>query len=206
MAQVRVYIDGFNLFYGAVKGTPHKWLDLGALCRRLLPGDRIDGIKYFTAKVGGRPNDADHPVRQSLYLRALQTVPNLEIFFGHFLTHSVSRVESGSNPARWVTVDNTQEKGSDVNLASHLLHDGFLGLYETAVLISNDSDLREPVRMVRQVVGKHVGILNPHQTHSRELQEYATFIKRIREADVAKCQFPSTITDAKGTFNKPHGW
>ena len=32
-----VYIDGFNLYYGALKGTPYKWLDLEALCRKLMP-------------------------------------------------------------------------------------------------------------------------------------------------------------------------
>jgi hypothetical protein len=31
-----VYIDGFNLYYGAVKGTPYKWLDLKSVCQKLL--------------------------------------------------------------------------------------------------------------------------------------------------------------------------
>ncbi len=52
-----VYIDGFNLYYGAVKDTPYKWLDLEALCRRLLPKDDIVGIRYFTARISARPGD-----------------------------------------------------------------------------------------------------------------------------------------------------
>jgi len=72
--------------------------------------------------------------------------------------------------------------------------------------MSNDSDLREPVRIVRQDLNLPVGIINPHQIHSRELQEFATFRKRIREADLASSQFPESLQDAKGTFKKPRGW
>jgi hypothetical protein len=72
MAQVNVYIDGFNLYYGAVKGSPYKWLDLGALCYRMLPNDTIQSIEYFTAIVSARPYDLGMPVRQQIYLRALK--------------------------------------------------------------------------------------------------------------------------------------
>jgi hypothetical protein len=68
-----VYIDGFNLYYGCLKGTPHKWLDLDALCRRLLPKHRIGRIRYFTAIVSARPNDPSGPDRQRIYLRALES-------------------------------------------------------------------------------------------------------------------------------------
>lgn len=201
-----VYIDGFNLYYGALRKTRYKWLDLAKFCRRLLPNDNVTEIKYFTAKVSGDRRSPDSPIRQQLYLRALGTLPNLRITFGHFLTHSVPMRVSNANPVRWVKVDKTEEKGSDVNLATHLLRDGFKGLYELAVVVSNDSDLREPVRIIRQELNLPVGIINPHQTHSRELQEHATFIKRVREADLANSQFPDTLRDANGTFSKPRGW
>jgi len=44
-----VYVDAFNLYYGSLKGTPYRWLDLGAFCARLLPKDRINRIRYFTS-------------------------------------------------------------------------------------------------------------------------------------------------------------
>ncbi len=199
-----VYIDGFNLYYGAINHTPYKWLDLEKLCRAMLPKDNVVAIKYFTAKVSGRPGDPDAPIHQDLYLRALRTLPNLSITYGHFLTHSVPMPKSNSN--QWVYVDKTEEKGSDVNLATYLLHDGFTGLYDIAVIISNDSDLREPVKIVHQVLKLPVGIINPHVTHSRELQEYATFKKRIRASDLAASLFSATLTDSKGTFSKPRRW
>ncbi|MGA8872642.1 MAG: NYN domain-containing protein [Candidatus Acidiferrales bacterium] len=206
MAIANVYIDGFNLYYGAVKNSPFKWLDLGALCRRMLPGDTIQSIEYFTAIVSARPYDPGMPMRQQMYIRALRTIPNLTISFGHFLTHSARMVLTGTIPPKKVWVDKTEEKGSDVNIAAHLLHDAFRGRFEVAVLVTNDSDLLEPVRIVRQEFNLPVGILNPHQHHSAALKTQATFMKRIRQSDVAACQFPAVMKHAKGTFHKPTAW
>jgi NYN domain len=105
-----------------------------------------------------------------------------------------------------VWVDKTEEKGSDVNIAAHLLNDGFHRRYEVAVLVSNDSDLLEPVRVVRQEMNFPLGILNPHQHHSVALKPLATFMKRIRQSDLAVCQFPAIMQDSKGQFHKPLGW
>ncbi len=206
MAIASVYIDGFNLYYGAVKNSPFKWLDLGALCRRMLPGDTIQSIEYFTAIVSARPYDPGMPMRQQMYIRALRTIPNLTISFGHFLTHSARMVLTGTIPPKKVWVDKTEEKGSDVNIAAHLLHDAFRGRFEVAVLVTNDSDLLEPVRIVRQEFNLPVGILNPHQHHSAALKTQATFMKRIRQSDVAACQIPAVMKHAKGTFHKPTAW
>src|ERR1700749_2803716 len=196
MPKASVYIDGFNLYYGSVRNSPFKWLQLGALCRRMLPNDTIQSIEYFTAVVSARPQDPDMPVRQQIYLRALKTIQNLKIVHGHFLTHPCRMVLTGSNPAQKVWVDKTEEKGSDVNIASHLLRDGFKGVYEVAIVVTNDSDLVEPVRIVRRELAPPVGILNPHKHHSAGLRAEATFMKRIRQSDVAICQFPATMADA----------
>ena len=66
-----VYVDAFNLYYGCLRGTPYKWLDLAALCRVMLPKDNIRQIKYFAARVDSRPGDPGQRERQSFYLRAL---------------------------------------------------------------------------------------------------------------------------------------
>jgi uncharacterized LabA/DUF88 family protein len=206
MAIVNVYIDGFNLYYGAVRGSPYKWLDLAALCHRMLPNDTVQSIEYFTAIVSARRHDPGLPVRQQVYLRALRTIPNISICYGHFLTHSVRMVLTGSNPAKKVWVDKTEEKGSDVNIATHLLREAYQKRFEVAVLITNDSDLVEPVRIVRRDLHLPVGILNPQQHHSAVLKAEATFMKRIRQTDVAACQFPTIMNDSKGQFHKPPTW
>lgn len=104
MPRAYVYIDGFNLYYGALKRTPFKWLNLGELCQLMLPNDTIESIQYFTARVSARPYNQSAPLDQQVYLRALRTIPNLSITFGHFLTHSVRMVLSGSNPPQKVFV------------------------------------------------------------------------------------------------------
>jgi len=207
VAKANVYIDGFNLYYGAARGTPYKWLDLSRLCQGMLPGDSIQEIKYFTARVSARPHDPDAPTRQQIYLRALRTIPNLSIHYGHFLTHSCRMVLTGSSPVQKVWVDKTEEKGSDVNLAAHLLRDAYNRRFEVAVLITNDSDLLEPVRIVKDELQLPVGILNPHTgRHSKQLQQIATFIKRIRQADLAAAQFSKVVLDSKGPIHKPATW
>ena len=118
-----VYVDGFNLYYGALKGTPYRWLNLQMLCQLLLPQHQVVAIKYFTAKVSARPHDPGQPTRQQTYLRALQTIPHLQIIYGHFLAHEISMPQA-SNPNRQVKVIKTEEKGSDVNIATHLVNDG----------------------------------------------------------------------------------
>lgn len=206
MPDTYVYVDGFNLYYGALKRTPYKWLDLSKLCQVMLPNDKVASIQYFTARVSARVHKPTAPLDQQVYLRALRTIPNLSITFGHFLTHSVPMMLSGVNPPKRVFVEKTEEKGSDVNLASHLLRDAFNKSFDVAVLITNDSDLAEPVRIVRQELGLPVGILNPHQYHSRALQPLATFLKRIRQSDLIASQFPPVMQDVKGTFTKPTSW
>jgi uncharacterized LabA/DUF88 family protein len=155
-----IYVDGFNLYYGAVKGTANKWLDIHKLCQLLLPKNQIVQIKYFTALVTARPGDPGQANRQQLYLRALRTTPNLEIIFGHFLEHKIRMPLAHPAPggAKSVEVIKTEEKGSDVNIAAHLLNDGYKGSYQVAVIISNDSDLVEPIRLVRQELKLPVGV------------------------------------------------
>jgi hypothetical protein len=141
-----------------------------------------------------------------MYLRALRTVPNLSITYGHFLTHPVPMVLTDVTPIKKVWVDKTEEKGSDVNLATHLVRDACRRRFETAVLITNDSDLAEPVRVVREDFGFPVGILNPHERHSAELKGNATFLKRIRQSHLLASQFPVVLRDDHGEFRKPRSW
>ena len=203
-----VYVDGFNLYYGAVRGTSYKWLDIAKMCRLLLPTHEIARIKYFTARVSARPGDPDQPTRQQTFLRALATLPNLDIVYGHFLTSEVSMsvAAPAAGQPRFAAVIKTEEKGSDVNLATHLLWDGFRGLCEAAVLVTNDSDLVEPVRIVRRELGRTVGILNPHAHPSTMLLRHASFQKPIRTGVLAASQSRSVLTDAHGVITKPPTW
>jgi uncharacterized LabA/DUF88 family protein len=203
--KANIYVDGFNLYYGALKNTAYRWLDLAKLCRLMLPRDRINQIKYFTALVNPRPSDPNQLTRQQTYLRALQTAPNLEIIYGHFLTHGIM-MPLAPPKSGYVRVIKTEEKGSDVNLALHLLSDGYQNVYDVAVIVSNDSDLLLPIQFVKQELGKAIGILNPQKHPSKVLIASADFVKNIREGVLSKCQFPKMMKDAEGTFKKPASW
>ena len=205
-----VYVDGFNLYYGCLRRTPYRWLDLEQLARNLLPADKHDirRIKYYTAHISARPGDPDQPTRQLLYLRALGTLPLVEIHFGHYLSHRV-RMPLADPPLhgpRSVEVIKTEEKGSDVNLATHLVADAFEDRYDAAVLVTNDSDLEAPAKLVHVRLKKLVGILNPHQKQAVALQRVAAFSKPIREGVLRVSQFPPQLQDRVGAFTKPQSW
>ncbi len=207
-----VYVDGFNLYYRALKHTPYKWLDLGALFRRVLnPKNQILAIKYFTAKVAGHARDPGKPIRQQTYLRALAACSTpVEIYYGHFLTHEISAplanpgLNSGRSP-RFARVIKTEEKGSDVNLATHFLNDAWLDTYDCGVVVSNDSDIAEAMRLVKQHHTKCIGVLTPGETPtSFQLKKHADFVRRIRKGALRASQFPDQIAGTR--LRKPERW
>ena len=201
-----IYIDGFNFYYRAVKGTSYKWLDFKKLFSTLLgPQNEILAIKYFTALVSGKI-DPGQPIRQKTFIRALEKhIPELSVYYGHFLSHEVPAPLANTQPTRFVHILKTEEKGSDVNIAVHLLNDAWLDKYDCAVVVSNDSDLAESIRLVTTQNRKVIGILNPGDCRpSRELIRYATFVKQIRRGALAASQLPDPIPGT--TIHKPKSW
>lgn len=228
-----VYVDGFNLYYGSLKNTSFRWLDIAKLCELLLPRHNIVKIRYYTAKVKPRGKDPHQDIRQQLYLRALRTIPNIDITFGHFLSNNtrlplanpqnfwVRTCKANGYKAflvtqflswffakcfKYVYVVKTEEKGSDVNLAAHILRDAYENRFDAAVIISNDSDLLEPIRIVKEELKKEVGLLNPHPYPSKVLLREADFYKPIRKGVLSSSQFPESLKDEHGDFSKPKKW
>jgi hypothetical protein len=109
-------------------------------------------------------------------------------------------------PERYEHVIAMREKGSDVNLASLLLADGSRGDYEVAAVISNDSDLVLPIKIVRNQLRLPVGLLKPGKRFALELTKAVTFYKPIREGALEASQFPQQLVDANGTITKPTSW
>ena len=202
------YVDGFNLFYGALKGRPGKWLDLAALFGRIFPRNEINRIRYFTARVENRPPDFSQPERQAAYFRALETIPNLSIHYGQYRTRPTHM--PAAQPRRlgrkMVRVLKTEEKGSDVNLASYLLLDAFRQDCEVAVVVSNDADLKTPVDLAISELGIRVGVLNPHPPAKRSFDLRPTFFKQLRRGPIEASQFESVLHDEQGAIHRPEGW
>ncbi len=203
-----VYIDGFNLFYGQLKGTAWKWLNPELLFQRLLSQNNlISTIKIFTARVHETAHNPGTALRQAAYFRALQLhCPSIELYFGHFLRHKI-RMEHAHPPPIQVEVWKNEEKGSDVNLALHLLNDAWQDSFDCAVIVSNDSDLAEALRMVKARHNKLIGLVtpgSPKRKTSRQLQQYADFVKPIRTWMLQASQLPHLIPG--GSIHKPKEW
>lgn len=212
-----IYIDAFNLYYGCLKDTPFKWLDLNLLCQHELPGLHIEHLHVFAARVKGRPSDPSQPARQQTYFRALKTISNLTIHYGRYVENPVTMPRENPAPgdSPFVRVIKTEEKGSDVNLASHLLLGAFRNEYEIGVVISNDTDLKEPIRIVTEEFRKPVVVLAPMRDPkpgqkpryvAQDLQNAATIAIKINTASLPLSQFPTPLVDSHGTFTKPVTW
>jgi len=215
-ARTNVYIDGFNLYYGALRDTAFKWLDVKKLSLTLLPGIRLNRIRYFTARVKQSPHDLNAPLRQDIYLRALRTIPKLSIHEGRFVRWGVlmpqyplAYPKGVVERPQCVQVQKTEEKGSDVNLATYLLIDCFADDFDEAAVISNDADLALPIERVVRDSKKPITVINPHSSNkiSGNLIRVASFHKRtINRSVLAACQFPPILQDSHGTFSKPASW
>ena len=205
-----LYIDGFNLYYRALKDTPFRCLDLRKLGETLFPQDSICRVCYFTALLDARPDNPNQPRRQLVYLRALATLPGFEAHFGAFRSGTKRRPLAEPVPGlpSHVLVRDSEEKGSDVNLATRLLVDGFNGKYEQAVVVSNDADFAGAMRYARDDLGLRVTLVNPDSKNAspRELASAATYVKRLWNSHLRRSQLPDTLTDAVGTITKPAAW
>ena len=182
--------------------------------RILGSGYQIKSIKYFTAIVSGK-FDPQKPIRQKTYIRALKKyIPEISVYLGHFLSHEklyplaypIDR-RLFNRSIKYVNVIKTEEKGSDVNLAVHLLNDAWLDNYDCAVVVSNDSDLVESFNIVRNDLKKRIGLVIPwkyEHSVSKDLLNNSDFIRKIRKGLLKVSQLPDPIPGTNIT--KPSVW
>ena len=212
--RTNVYFDGYNFYYGAVKGTPYKWLDPVQLVKTLLRDDHeIQSVKYFTAPIKTYPHDAAALDHQKVYLQALSTLPEVEIIQGFYSKNTTwmpvyEDACKTCNTTRdgMIRVVKLEEKRSDVNIATSMLMDAFHDKADVFVLVSGDTDFIGPVNIVRKDFGKTVIVLNPHDRISW-LRDYASYYKDIPRGILAKCQLPDSIPYRKNqVITKPAAW
>jgi uncharacterized LabA/DUF88 family protein len=206
--RVIVYIDGFNLYYGAVKNTPAlKWLNLERFCRLLRPHDDIQAIRYFTALVVGatKPN-------QDAYLRALATTPLVSVVLGKFKDKTIACTVNGCTHAASRKFKMPEEKRTDVNIGISMLDDAYQDLCDHLVLFSGDSDLVPAVNLVRnrfpaKTITVYVPSNNPIRGAAVELRLSATKHRNLPLFLLSKAQFSDAVPDGSGgTINRPAAW
>jgi uncharacterized LabA/DUF88 family protein len=205
MNRVIVYIDGFNLYYGLKDSgwRRYYWLNMKSLAENLLkPGQQLTSTKYFTSRVSSCIQDPDKAKRQSTYLEALETLSAFRMFYGHYLQKPVRCRNCG---ACWNV---HEEKMTDVNIAVELITDAFQDCFDTALLISGDSDLAGPIEAVSRLFpAKRVVVAFPPKRHSARLCAVANASFTIGRKRIADSQFPNHVTKPGGhVLRRPGKW
>jgi uncharacterized LabA/DUF88 family protein len=198
---VIVYVDGFNLYFGIKSSgwARYLWLDLNKLCKGLLkPNQTLVRVKYFTSRIR-LPHDK--AVRQNTFLEALQTLPDLDMFYGNYQINKKSCTNCGA------ISHIRNEKMTDVNIATEMLTDAFQDKFDTAILISADGDLTTPVERIAQTVGKRIVVIYPPNRRSFSLEKVATAHMSLGRSHLANAQFPQHVTKADGfILSRPIAW
>ena len=204
-----IYVDGFNLYYRRVRHTKYKWLNLKALIKSFnFKNCEISKIRYFTSLI--IPNKDLHTrEKQDLYIRALQTIPEIEIHYGLFREREIKgKLLEEDNPSykKVVRISKFEEKGSDVNIASFMLADCFQKECDVPVLLSNDSDLAERLKCIKTKLKMPVGLITPASFFVTELKSYSSFRRKISDKQLKAAQFPPKLKDEQGKFSCPKDW
>jgi 6-hydroxy-3-succinoylpyridine 3-monooxygenase len=202
-----IYIDGFNLYYGSVKGTGYKWLDVQRLFERLRPDDDIRAIRYFTALITG-----DGLQRQLTYLKALHMLPKVDVIHGRFKPKRFRCAVANCTFGGSRFYLGIEEKRTDVAIGVQLVDDAYRDIADRFVLVSGDSDLVPAVRLLKQrFPDKEVIVYVPTRNEVRgaatELRGEADRHRTLPMALVKRSQLPVRLSDGSGGYiEKPPQW
>ncbi len=198
--RLAAYIDGFNLYFGLSDAgyQRFKWLNLMQLVQSLAkPNQTVVAVKYFTTMV----SDRDKNKRQSTYIDALKSVA-VTVHLGRF---EHEQVQCGNCSNLW---HKRIEKMTDVNLATHMLHDAHCNVFDTAMLISGDSDLIQAIRFVHSLEPeKSVFVAFPPERHNLSIAQAAHGSLQIGRKKLSDAQFAPIVETSTGfKLHKPREW
>ncbi|ROL59445.1 NYN domain-containing protein [Bacteroidetes/Chlorobi group bacterium ChocPot_Mid] len=200
--RVITYIDGFNLYFGLKsKGwRKYYWLNLFELSNNILQESQtLVKVKYFTARI---EEPEEKRKRQLYFLEALETLNKIEMFFGKYLTTPMICRNCG---AKWIK---SNEKETDVNIAIELLTDAIMDGFDTALIISGDSDLAPAIKRTKQLCPrKRIISVFPPKRVSNELKNCADGYFNLSESKIKCSLFPDEIMKPNGfILHKPAEW
>jgi len=200
-SRVIVYIDGFNLYFGLkeMKWRKYYWLDLKQFAQSLLKeGQVLVAVKYFSARISGPPAKQR---RQNTFLEANQKMATCDMFFGHY------QEERRHCPNCNLDYFVPHEKMTDVNIVVEMLTDAVKNEFDTAILVSGDSDLAPVLLRVRDLFpSKRMIVGFPPKRHSKRLRNCAhgTFV--IGRDKLAKSQLPDEVPVGSVVLRRPSSW
>ena len=202
MSQVIFFIDGFNVYHSLKSNQKyHKylWLNLHSLARRFIkPKDSIFKVYYFSAYAAWKKEAMR---RHQIYISALKDY-NIQVILGKFKEKD-TRCKICN-----IIYKSKEEKQTDVNIASYLFEEALKNNFDTAILLTADTDLIPAIRVIkRNFPGKQVGVLFPIDRFSNELKNVCDFWRKIESKDLSKSQLPESITLANGVvLSRPENW
>ena len=199
--RVNVYIDGFNLFHSTLQfAHPNfRWLNLFELSERIINKkvEEISAVYYFSALTTWKPAKAK---KHLFYIHALRTVGVKDIL-GKFT------IRDRKCPFCYNTYQGHEEKKTDINIAITLLADGMADKFDTALILSGDSDLAPVITKVRSLYpNKKLGIIVPQNQSAMNLKQHADFFKKIKDRDLKKSLLPEKVTYNGKIITAPAGW
>ncbi len=197
MFRVNVYIDGFNLYHAIdnLGDDSLKWVDLYKLSEHILNKYQVlNEVKYFSAYATWRP---DSYKRHRDYVSSLQKC-GVTIIMGRFKEKRLTC--KGSCKEVFMT---HEEKETDVNIGAHLVADALQDKFDTAYIVSADTDLAAVVRLAQKLVGndKRICTVAPPKrfAQARELQH----LFEITKGKIKQCQLPDEIIVGEETIYRP---
>ena len=202
--KVITYIDGFNFYYGlkSKKWKRYYWIDPAAMSRALLkPNQELVACHYFTARIR-QAHTGQNTQKQTIWIEALETREDITVHYGHYLLKSRHCNTCG---ATW---NISEEKMTDVNIATQLLVDAYEDKFDTAILVSGDSDFSTPVQeILSRFPNKKIIIAFPPRRSSEQLKKIASGFFVIGESKLRKNLLPRQITKPGGyTIECPQDW
>lgn len=224
-----IYVDGYNLFYGCLKHSQDKWLDIQKLLfERIVrvqdPGSELVCIKYFTASIRAKiaTHGQDAVTAQQSYHRALEALypSTVEIIKGYYSLEKARLLEYRQPPdkSRRVAVWRLEEKETDVNMALEAYRDGLKAGVDQQVFVSNDTDLAPVVKALKEDLGGRLqlGVIFPirdpkssngHRPGNKSLSEFADWTRHhITDVELSQSHLPDQIPTRKKPIRKPDYW
>lgn len=201
MNRVAVFVDGFNLYH-ALQGNPtyhkYKWLNLDKFSKCFTsPKDNVVEIFYFTSYVTWNPGKL---AKHQLYVKALQLVGVKPIFGAFRMKDTKCRVCQKHYQI-------PEEKQTDVNIAIKLFQTATTDLWDTAIIISGDSDLIPAIEAVKKTFPiKKVGVAIPIGRRAEELKLITDFHRKVKTKHLETCQFDDTISIDGAILQRPASW
>lgn len=213
------YIDGYNLYYGLLRKSQYKWLDVYALFRDQVLNQSSDlvEVRYYTAPMLGKmSDDLESPIRQRRYLQALRKMHpiGLTLIEGRIVASTpfqrLIRPIPEAPHLQKVQVLDFNEKKTDVNIASDMINGAWLKTYDQAVLCSNDSDLEGALRSLKEHHPHiRIGLVAPisgddPRKISSDLARFSDWKKILSTTLLSRSQLPDRIPSSH--LSKPAAW